>query len=291
MRRLLKDPLAHFLAAGAALFVIGAAMKPAAPDEASILVDRAALLEFIQYRSKAFEPGVAAAILDGMDDEARAALIRDFVREEAMAREAQSLGLEANDYVIRQRMVQKVEFLAEAAASAATPTDEQVAEYYNDHQEQYLSPPSATMTHVFFSTEKRPAAAARIDAEKALAELAARHAGFNDAGAYGERFLFHKNYVERTDDYIRSQLGDEIVDAIFDETAPLNSWRGPFMSEYGVHLIYVAERNAARLPSLEEIADLVKSDLTEEMRQQAIDGAIDSIVAKYKIDDKLTDRR
>lgn len=292
MRRFFNDPLVHFLAAGALLFVAGSALKPAARAERTIDVDRAALLEFIQYRSKAFEPAAAAAILDRLSPQSHANLIRDYVREEALAREAAALGLDANDYVIRQRMVQKVEFLAEAAAEAlAAPSEADLSAFYGANSNRYASPPSATLTHVFVSFEKKSPELAHAEALALLAELITNNAAFNDATAYGDRFLFHKNYVDRTDDYIRSQLGGEVVEAIFDASAPLNEWRGPFRSQYGEHLIFVAARAPARLPSLEEIRDLVRSDLAEERRRQAIDKAIDAVVAKYKVEDRLNDAR
>ncbi len=288
VRKFLNDPLVHFLAAGAVLFAIGSAANPSDPDEDAIVVDRAALLGFIQYRSKAFEATAAATMLDGFDNAARANLIREYVREEALAREAAALGLDANDYVIRQRMVQKVEFLAEAAAPAAEPSDADVAGFYDANRDRYASPPSATLTHVFVSTEKNPPEAARATALGLLQTLRDDGAGFSDATRYGDRFLFHKNYVDRTDDYIMSQLGEEIAGAVFDPSSPLDEWRGPYRSQYGDHLIFVSARTPASTPPLDAIRELVKSDLTEEMRQKEIDAAIDEIVAKYKIDDRVS---
>jgi parvulin-like peptidyl-prolyl isomerase len=288
VRRLLNDPLLHFLAAGLFLFVVGNAVKPPPAADKTIVVDRSALLQFIQYRSKAFEPRAAAALLDGLDDEARGRLIEDFVREEALAREAKALSLDANDYVIRQRMVQKVEFLAEAAAAPADPTEADLAAYYDANKDRYASPPSATLTHIFFSTEKKPAAAAEAEAVKLLSRLNAAKAGFNDATQYGDRFLFHKNYVDRTDDYIRSQLGDAVNSAVFNPATPLDRWTGPYLSQYGAHLIYVASRSPARLAPLSEIENLVRSDLVEERRQQAIDRAIGDIVKNYTVDDRIS---
>jgi hypothetical protein len=107
------------------------------------------------------------------------------------------------------------------------------------------------------------------------------------ATALGDRFLFHRNYVERTDDYIRSQLGDQAAAAIFDPATPLDEWRGPYASDYGVHLLLVTARAPARLAPLAEIGDLVRADLTEERRQSAIDRAIEAIVARYSVDDRL----
>ncbi|MEZ5916953.1 MAG: hypothetical protein R3C40_05220 [Parvularculaceae bacterium] len=109
---LLKDPLTHFLAVGVLLFVVASIVNPPEQPDDVIVVDRASILEFVQYRSKAFEPNAAAALFDAMDAGERKNIIDDFVREEALYREAKALGLGVNDYVIRQRMVQKVEFLA-----------------------------------------------------------------------------------------------------------------------------------------------------------------------------------
>ena len=287
MRALLKDPLVHFLVAGALLFVVASAVNPPKTPDDRIIVDRAALLQFIQYRSKAFEANAAADFLDSLDAEARARLVDSYVREEALVREAKSLGLEENDYVIRQRLMQKAEFLAEATAPVIVPDEKEIAAYYAENSARYLSPPSATLTHVFVSFDGKPPAAARAKAGALLAKLKADHAGFNDAPAYGDRFLFHKNYVERTDDYIASQLGDEVAAAVFDAGARLDDWRGPYRSQYGYHLIFITDRTAARLPPLAEIHDLVLSDLAEDLRQDSIEKAIATIVAKYGVDNRL----
>ncbi|MCB2114065.1 MAG: peptidylprolyl isomerase [Parvularculaceae bacterium] len=291
MRELLKDPLVHFLGAGLALFALASLVKPAEADEKTIAVDRTALLEFIQYRSKAFEPATAAKILDSMNTAERKVLIDDFVREEALAREAQSMGLEANDYVIKQRMVRKAEFLVEATAAPSEPSEDAIRNFYEANHSRYALPASATLTHVFISTEHRDRNAARAQARSILETLRASNAGFNDATGYGERFIFHKNYVERTDDYITSQLGPEIGEAVFGAGAPLGEWTGPYPSQYGEHLVFIASRQAARAPALDEIRDIVSADLKEELRAAAIGAAIDEIVAGYKVENRFSGGR
>ncbi len=280
---LIKDPLTHFLAAGAALFVLASALAPAGESEQTILVNRAALLSHIQYRSKAFEPGAAEALLDGLSAGAREKLIADYVREEALDREAIALGLDVGDYVIRQRRVQKAEFLAEAAALTSEPAKAEVEAYFAANAARYASPPAATFTQVFVSAKDRSREEARQMAGALLARLRAGGAGFSDATRYGERFLFHKNYIDRTDDYIRSQIGQLATAAVFNPAAPLGEWAGPYSSEHGEHLIFVTARSPARLARLAEIEDVVRADIREERRQQAIDAAIDTIVRRYRV--------
>ena len=98
--KFLKDPLAHFLALGLGLFLLYAAFNPGGgtgDDPKRIVVDRDALLTFVQYRTKTFQPKLAAARLDAMSGERLKRLIDDYVREEALHREAKALGLGRND--------------------------------------------------------------------------------------------------------------------------------------------------------------------------------------------------
>ncbi len=58
MKRLLREPLVHFLAIGIGLFVLFDLVAPEDSnlDSKTIVVDRDALLTFVQFRSKAFNP-------------------------------------------------------------------------------------------------------------------------------------------------------------------------------------------------------------------------------------------
>ena len=165
----LKDPLAHFLALGLALFALFAVLNPGGgpgDDPKLIKVDRAALLTFVQYRTKAFEPKLAAARLDAMAGKQLRQLIDAYVREEALHREAQALGLGRDDYVIKRRMIQKIDFLTQGFAEAVvTVSADDLKAWYKVNRERYRQPALITFTHVFFGTEHRDAAAARAIAD------------------------------------------------------------------------------------------------------------------------------
>ena len=55
--------------------------------------------------------------------------VEDHVREEVYYREALALGLDRDDTVIRRRLMQKMEFLTEAAAADATAGDAALRTY------------------------------------------------------------------------------------------------------------------------------------------------------------------
>ena len=280
LKRLLKDPLVHFVVAGTLLFILLSLTRPTQQDD-QIIVDRQALLAFIQYRSKAFEPQLAASILDRMSQTERKRLIDDYIREEALYREALKLGLDADDYVMRQRMVQKLEFVGDAVAESPVPEPDDIAAYYAAHRQDYYQSPELTFTHVFISLKSRTREVALHEAHALLNTLNDDNAGFNDATRYGERFLFHTNYVGRTYEDISGDFGTEAADLIFSGDTPVAKWFGPVETVYGAHLIFISKRTPGRFPSLDEIKPVVVEDYKREVQRQQRDALTDAIIQRY----------
>ena len=114
MKKLIKQPLLHFLMLGIALFLVFdySQTGPGAPaGDKSVVVDRDALLTYMQYRNQAFNEEYFSQQLDSMSKQDRQNLINDLVRDDVLYKEALSMHLEDNDYVIKRRLIQKMEFL------------------------------------------------------------------------------------------------------------------------------------------------------------------------------------
>jgi len=287
LKTLLKEPLVHFLAAGLGLFVLYGALDrgpEAKGDDTVVIVDRDALLRFVQYRTKAFEPSVAEARLDALSNSELERLIEDYVREEVLHREALALGLDRDDYVIRRRLVQKIEFVAQGFAEASSEIDEaELLRFFEANKGDYYIEPHVTFTHVFFETESRPRSEARKLAERKRTELNRTNTHFSEAPRHGERFLYHVNYVERTPDFVRSHFGNAMAEAVFSLPADEETWVGPFDSPYGVHVVMVTANEPGREPELEEIRDQVVEDAKRNMIRQRTERAIDDIVEEYDV--------
>jgi hypothetical protein len=281
----LREPLVLFLGAGALLYACyGVFDKRASAhvDSRQIVVDRKALLEFMQFRSKAFEPGIFAKRLDEMSADEREKLTKDYVQEEILYREAVSLGLESGDYIIRQRMIQKLKFLIdEAMDPASVPSTPELEAYYKQHSSDYAEPPIYTFTHVFYDKTQR--ADAHADAVVGLKELTAEDARFNDAIRYGDRPLYFQNYVERTRDFVVDQFGAEMIAAL-DRLPPSDkTWRGPFESQYGWHLVLLMKREHGRAPPLEEVRTRVAEDYKVYLAGKSRDVAIARLAKQYRV--------
>lgn len=287
MGRLLREPLVHFLVAGAVLFsaywlVRGPAAAPV--DDSTITVDRRALLTFMQYRANAFEADTFSATLDALSDEERRQLIDAYVDEEIMYREARSLGLSESDYIIRQRLVQKVGFLLADIASTGLEIDPgQLSAYFDANKDRYAIEPSVTFTHVFFDADRRTAAGALMAATEAVAELNAFGAQFNDA-AGGDLFPFLRNYAERTFDYIASQFGAEFAEALAELSPSSSTWQGPIRSAYGEHIVLLTRRTERAYPRLDDIRDNVERDYLEQRRAIERAQMIEALRQRYRVE-------
>ena len=276
----------HFLAAGLGLFVLFGLVNRGDQDADPnvITVDQEALLTFIQYRIKAFNPDLAEKKLDSLSDEELQRLIDDYVREEVLHREALALGLDDDDYVIRRRLVQKLEFITEGFAEAGADMDEAaVQRYFDANKADYYVEPYVTFTHVFFQTEDRPREQARTLAEKELQKLNRNGVPFSDAPQHGDRFLYHVNYVERTPDYVGSHFGPAMATALFALEPNEFVWRGPFDSAYGVHLVLLTTNEPGREPELAELEGRVREDARRVRVREETEAAIADVVEAYDV--------
>ena len=157
-RQLLKEPLVQFMAIGLLLFGGERLLNSDdyADSQNNILVDDKVLTQFLQQQAKKFKPEQAKKALAAMSDDRRQRLVDDYVRGEVLYREALALDLDRNDPIIRRRLMQKMDYLAQGFYDEIEPlTEDDLTAFYEANREDYRKPASATFTHVFVSSEKR----------------------------------------------------------------------------------------------------------------------------------------
>ena len=100
MKRLLKDPLLHFLLIGAALFLVfGMVKSPAENPENRIVITQGDIDSLKANFARTWRRPPTENELES--------LIEDQVRDEISYREAVAMGLDQNDRVIRKRLRMK----------------------------------------------------------------------------------------------------------------------------------------------------------------------------------------
>ncbi len=264
MIHFLKQPLVQFLIGGALLYGALAAFGPRENEGDNsylVVVDDPVLLTYLQYQDKAFDIVQARQLLSSLDAVGRARLEAEYIRDEIMVREAVALGLDQNDDVIRQRLIQKMDFIFQGfGEEKGDVSNADIEAYYTSNSSRYQQPAQATFTHIFFNGRDRGPDEAKRDAETCLVQLNKDQVPFEQAGQYGDRFFFLRNYIERSDRLVADHFGPDMATQIFAADAS-PAWTGPFLSKYGYHLVMMRGKQPAQTIALEAVVSQVIADM------------------------------
>ena len=248
-RQFWREPLVRFFAAGAGLFVLYALVGDRAPtDDRHIVIDR-------------YELETLAALWQAQwrrpptrDELTR--LVVDRVREEVLYREALALDLDENDVLVRRRLAEKLEMALNDVAATAEPTADDLQRYFESHADRYGEPARLTLTHRFFSRDRR-GDSAEADARAALDALVAGETVDDDS--------FHAAKTLTLEDAGRLEriFGTAFRAAVLEHAARPGSrhaWFGPVPSAYGAHLVRLDTYTEGRPRTLDEVRDTVVED-------------------------------
>lgn len=268
--KVLREPLVHFLAIGAALFVLNGLIN--GPDEGptgeTITISEGRVNQIAE----------SFILLSGRlpTREEVESLVDDFVSEEVGYREAVAMGIDADDTIVRRRMRQKLEFLIEDGAASDQPTQAEMQAWLDKHPEKYHLPERRAFRQVLFSADKRGAGAAR-DAEAALASLRAGA----DPAKLGDTSMLPAAVPLTTQAGIAGMFGTDFASAAFAHQG--EGWFGPIASPYGQHLIGITNVEQGRPVALSEVADRVSTDIVESRRNDARDAFHARMRQRYHI--------
>ena len=271
MKKVLREPLVHFLALALAIFIIhGALNRSDGVAHDRILVTQARIEQMATLFARTWQRPPSPSELKG--------LIDDYIKDEVYYREALKFGLEADDTVIRRRLRQKMEFLTDAASETLNPTEAELAEYLNAHADKFAIEPAVAFRQIYFNPERRGDKASD-DATNALAVLRS-DASFDPASVgdatllLSELPLTSKASISQT---FGANFADEIIKAI------PGTWAGPFNSSFGLHIVRVSETRPSRMPALDEIRAAVERDWASDKRRALADRRFSELVKQYDV--------
>lgn len=265
-QRLLREPILHFLFAGAVILAVGHGYEA-----------RTNLYRIELTPSHVAELSRRYALQYGAppDRQTLDQIVRDDIHDEILYRQGRALGLDRDDEIVRRRVIQKSQFLLENTRAPAEPTDADLGRFYAGHPERYAAPARASFTHVFFADNQDGEARARAELPKLAPDV-------TRGPAHGDPFpdLYDFNGYD-AEQAARLFGHTPLAQAVF--TAPLGRWAGPFRSAYGWHLIRVAARTEPRLPPLPEVRDRVRMDYLQASQEDANAAAFRQLASRFQI--------
>jgi PPIC-type PPIASE domain len=206
-------------------------------------------------------------------------LVDDYVREEIAAREAMAAGLDRDDTIIRRRLRQKLEFLAEDSIDMVAPTDAELQTWLDTHPESFRREPELAFRQVYVSEDSR-GPAAEAEARRILAQLEATGPAAT-IDAMGDRLMVPQEITRSTRSDVARQFGEEFADALV-QLEP-GRWHGPIRSGYGLHVVLVRERQDGHTPALAHVRPMVERELLADRRARELRARYERLLDRYRI--------
>lgn len=274
-RRLLREPLLHFLVIGLALF---AGFSWLHRGQGGIEPSHEIALTFDDLRTMDlyFESQWHRQPTRQEFD----AMVENKIQEEILYREGLAQGLDKDDTIVKRRMAQKLQFLAEDVATAHEPSGDELRSWFEKNREKFALPGRVSFRHLFFSFDRRHASA-QADAAAALTKLEGQGENSPLAASLADPFMFQDFYADRTAVDLAKEFGPVFAIGVF-KLKP-HVWQGPVESGYGWHLVFVDSIVPGRIAQFEEIEPDVKTAWLAYQKENAWREAYARMRARYTV--------
>jgi hypothetical protein len=252
IRQLFREPMLHYVLIGIALFGAHRLLSPRDVEGRHLVVTQGVLDDLVTQHVAAKGRAPSSIELNR--------LIDLYVRDEILYREGVRLGLDRDDIVVKRRVRQKIEMMAEEEAGTPTPTD--LAAYLSAHRDRFIQPAILTFEQVYLGP-----ADSGPDAVRIVAAIGDALRNGTNPEPLGKPTLLARRMAETPADLVARDFGDVFVAAL--ERAPIGEWMGPVDSSFGSHYVRVSARTAAAAPPLEAVRAAVVREWENDRRQRA----------------------
>ena len=268
-RRLLAEPLVHFLALGGVLFALSTALTPPADGGKVIAVTAEVRREITDlYRATHGRLPTAAEF---------APLVDNWVRTQVLYREALALGLDRGDEMIRERITHKMNLLVFSQVSVPPPTEAGLRAWFEANRARYDQPTRYDFFGLLLEGNSG-------EAGRAGAEAAARQLDGEEGEPPAELVSQVRVFANRDRAGVAALFGPGFADAL--AGSPLETWRA-FPAEVNGQAGWVAVRLArvqeGRRAEFEQVRAAVEDAWRADMTRRLANDAVSKLAAGYAI--------
>ncbi len=267
---ILREPLVHFLALGALLFIIYGFLGGDEERQNEIIVSEGTVDHLIELWIRTRQRPPTRQELRGIID--------DYVIEEILYREGKALGLDQDDTIIRRRLRQKMEFLADDVADLKEPAEEELQAFLDENPDRFRVDSRLTFEHIFFNVDRR-GETSLDDAVSTRDRLVAGYDG--DPRELGDGIPLPFKLEASSTREIASMFGLDFAQGVVE--LPIGEWAGPVQSGYGLHIVRISEYVPGRAPELTEVREFVVREWSAQRRVEVKNQFYDSFKERYKI--------
>ena len=267
----LREPLLHFLVLGLGLWAAQRAFVSAPAQRIELSADTVTQLDRDFTRRSGHGPTATE----------QAALLREYLDSEILYREALQRGLLRGDVIVRRRLIQKMEFLAEALPELTpqeSPTEAQLQALLEKDAERYRIPARQALRQVFIARRPDEPDAALTARAQALRQ---RLDQGEPAARLGDPFPRGSELPPLSATELDGLFGPGFSSSV--APLPLDQWSSPIPSSYGLHLVLVSARQPEQTPSLATVRERVRADWEEGQRGPRREAALQRLWQRYDV--------
>jgi peptidyl-prolyl cis-trans isomerase C len=261
--RLLRDRLVHFAAAGGLFFALAPGV-----DRTHVSLSGSHLQSL--HAAQARRLGVPT-----LSDERAAEVDRRALEDEVLYREAMRLGIDRDDGLVREHLIQRMLLLAEDLGGASRePTRDEVRAYFDRTAERWRQDERVHLVHVF---------ATRRELAESLTGAVRSADGIRPdaAPSVGEAFARGRDVRGSREDFADS-YGASFADAVFGLRP--GEWSPPLESRFGWHLVKVLQHTPGAPAAFDDIYDRVRLEYAVVHRHEAIAHFLEQAFQRYHVD-------
>lgn len=268
IKRLLKEPLAHFFGLGLLLFVLYAVVNDdSARSAEEIVIDQGRMSGLVANFEMTWQRPPT--------DEELQTLIDTWVREEILYREGIAIGFDLNDPVIRRRVAQKMSFVADGMVPSS-PDEAELKAWLAANVSDYQIPAVYTLQQVYIDPQRHS-----DDINAFIDNIRTNLGEGADAKLLGDSTLLPAEIRSSSSVELTRVFGTEFVVALAE--IAVGDWQGPLRSGYGLHFVKIDEHIAAREPDLEEVRAAVVRDVLSDKSQKINETFFAALRERYTV--------
>jgi hypothetical protein len=259
----LTSPILHFVLLGIVAFFAYTHLKP--QNRETIRITSQTIDALLQQRESITQ--------DTTTPEERQILIEGHIEDEILLREAYKRGFDKNDYRVRKRILNIMR--TSLAEVIPEPSVAQLRAFYEENKARYLTSPSRSFEHVYFSF-----ASAKLP-EKPQQFIRQLQETTNVAGL-GEFSPNGNKFSKASFQTSAITFGKPFAQTVFE--LPLNQWRGPIESFRGIHYLRVTATHDPELPPFDQMESYLRTEYFMLKSRQSQHRKIDELRKNYEIE-------
>lgn len=272
MKKILKEPLVHFLFLGFLIFgYYYLTNKDSNAEENSIVIDNTEYDYLLSLWKKQWQR-------DPNEQEIKA-FIDQYLRQEVFYKEALAMNLDHNDLIVKRRLSQKMEAVSnDLNAIIKSPTDDDLKTFYEKNKDLFILPPAYSFKQVLFLNDED-----NLESEMETTKTQLNN-GQDIPKARQTKLSIPNSWNKSEATTIYKTFGDYFTSVL--DSLPTNTWVGPIPSGFGQHLVYISKKEVSEIAKFETIKPYVEKEYQYQTELDMQNKVFEDLLDKYPV--KLT---